>query len=287
MDHNRFPRSVMIFYPEIIFYFKRHKIFSMKENISFQDYEAYTAEDFETWAILSKRQHKLHHGKISQEYIRGFNKLHLDENRIVKIEALSERMTELAGWTLTPVNGLIPTKDFFYMLVNRQYPVTVSIRKPWEIDFSEQPDIFHDIFGHLPLLLNEKFNRFITRYSEVALNYAENERVVEFLGRLYWYTYEMGLIIEDGDCKPYGSAIITSAREIENSEQEHIPKYPFTLDQVFHTPYNPFDLQKEYFVINSFNELFESLTNLEEKIMEHLLITDEAWRRETAKMESI
>lgn len=94
----------------------------------------------------------------------------------------------------------------------------------------------------------------------------------------------MGLIVEDGECKPYGSAIITSAKEIDNSRQHHIPKHPFTLDQVFHTPYNPFDLQKEYFVIHSFNDLFESLVALEEKITEHREISDESWKKREAKL---
>lgn len=243
-----------------------------------QHYNQYTPEDFNTWNTLSLRQEKLNDsGLLSCEYVRGFGKLELDAKRIVRIDELSERMKVLAGWTLLPVKGLIDTRDFFFMLVNKQYPITVSVRKPHELDFSEQPDIFHDIYGHLPLLMNEKFNNFITRYSEIALRHADDERIVVFLGRLYWYTYEMGLIVEEGALKPYGSAIITSAREIENSRNVNTPKYAFGLDHVFHTAYNPFDLQKEYFVVSSFDELSDSLNELEHRIKEHIGITDEDW----------
>lgn len=230
----------------------------------------YSAEDHETWAKLNQRVNLLHDGRVSKTFIDGCRNLDFDRQKIIRLEDLSNRMEAISGWTLIPVSGLIPTMDFFYMLTNKKYPITVSIRKPWEIDFSEQPDIFHDIYGHLPLLLNEKFMQFITTYSKTALDYVHNERAVEFLGRLYWYTYEMGLIAEDGVYKPYGAAIITSANEIRNSKDDRVPKHPYSIDQVFHTPYNPFDLQKEYFVINSFDDLCESMQDLEARIEENL-----------------
>lgn len=242
----------------------------MNKVLMTQNYEMYNQEDHETWTKLNERVNQLHDGRISRAFMESFQKLQFDQKKVVNIEELSQRMCAISGWTLIPVTGLIPTMDFFYMLIQKKYPITVYMRKPWEIDFSEQPDIFHDIYGHLPLLLNDKFIEFITAYSKVALRYAQNEKAVEFLGRLYWYTYEMGLIAEDGEFKPYGAAIITSAKEIENSKDEKIPKHAYDIEQVFHTPYNPFDLQKEYFVINSFDELCESTRDLEQKLRENL-----------------
>ena len=235
-----------------------------------QNYDTYREEDHKTWAILTQRQKKLQSGKISKEYLDGFEQLKLDETRIVKIEELSERLKSLNGWTLIPVTGLIPTRDFFFMILNKQYPITVSIRKPWEIDFSEQPDIFHDVYGHLPLLTNQKFIKFLTAYSIIAFKYVHNQKAIDFLGRLYWFTYEMGLIKEEGENKPYGGAIITSAGEIENISDKKIPKYPFEVNTVFQTPYNPFKLQNEYFIINSFDDLFSSLENIELNLIESL-----------------
>ncbi|HYC29681.1 MAG TPA: hypothetical protein VEB42_12705, partial [Chitinophagaceae bacterium] len=134
-----------------------------------QDYHLYKNEDHATWSTLSKRQEALQRKHISKEYLRGFDHLKLDKDSIVNIDELSQRLESISGWTLLPVTGLIPTKDFFYLLINKKYPVTTVIRKPHEIDFSEQPDIFHDVWGHLPLLTNEKFTRFLTAYSIIAL----------------------------------------------------------------------------------------------------------------------
>jgi len=237
-----------------------------------QDYAAYSSEDHSTWAKLNRKQSNLIRENSSREYLDGFGKLNLDRSHVIKIGEVSERLEEICGWTLVPVTGLIPTKAFFYMLINKRYPVTVSIRKPWEIDFSEQPDIFHDVFGHLPLLASERFSKYLTAYSIIALRYINNERAVELLGRLYWFTYEMGVVLEDGELRSYGGAIITSEREAEQMRNPEIPKHMFDIRKIFQTPYNPNDLQREYFVIPSFDDLFQSVETLEEILIEHLLL---------------
>lgn len=237
-----------------------------------QDYKKYTNEDHETWRLLCERQSKLPADKVSKEYLDGFYKLKIDKTKVANIEEISKRLEAVSGWTLVPVTGLLPTRDFFYMIINKRYPVTVSVRKADEIDFSEQPDIFHDICGHLPLLTNEKFIKFLTAYSIIAIKYASHDRAVDFLGRLYWFTYEMGIILEDGECKPYGGAVITSAEEIANVQDPTISKHEFDIDHIFRTEFTPFSIQKEYFVVNSFDELFNSLEHLESKLMEHLLL---------------
>jgi (S)-3,5-dihydroxyphenylglycine transaminase len=246
----------------------------MTQYIVDQNYENYTEEDHNVWKTLCERQGKLDQGRISRDYLKGFINLEIDREKVVRIEEVSKRLEAISGWTLIPVTGLLPTRDFFYMLINKRYPVTVPIRKPFEIDFSEQPDIFHDICGHLPLLTNEKFTRFLTAYSIIAIKYINHDRAVEFLGRLYWYTYEMGLINEDGQTKPYGGAVITSAEEIENVYKGNIAKYPFDLEHIFKTAYNPFKLQNEYFIINSFDDLFNSLEHLEDTLQRHLLLKE-------------
>lgn len=240
-----------------------------------QNYHLYTEEDHSTWAELCHRQVKLRKGAVSTEYLKGFEEMQLHSERIVDIDELSGRLQQVSGWTLIPVTGLIPTKEFFYMLINKKYPVTISIRKPHEVDFSEQPDIFHDVLGHLPLLTNEKFYRFLTAFSIIALKYVNNERAVEFLGRLYWYTYEMGVINEGGELRPYGGAIITSEEEVTHMRNDATPKHAFDIDHIFRTPYNPFRLQDQYFVINSFDDLFTCLEHLEEKLIANLLLREE------------
>ena len=240
-----------------------------------QKYQEYTTEDHETWRLLCKRQGELDTSKISEQYLDGFSQLQVDKVKIPKIEEVSDRLESISGWTLVPVSGLLPTRDFFYMIINKKYPVTVPVRKPVELDFSEQPDIFHDVCGHLPLLTNEKFIKFLTAFSIIAIKYVKNDRAVEYLGRMYWYTYEMGLINENGESKPYGGAVITSAEEIANVHDKNVPVHKFDIDHIFKTVFNPFKLQNEYFVVDSFDELFNSLESLETKLLEHLLIPEQ------------
>ncbi len=239
-----------------------------------QDYNSYQKEDHDTWALLLKRHKALYKNCVSKEYVNGFNKLRLHESRIVRISEINERLEALSGWNLIPVTGLIPTRDFFYLIVNKKYPVTIFLRKPHEIDFSEQPDLFHDVCGHVPLLTNEKFVKFLTAFSIIALKYAANERAINLLGRLYWFTYEMGIINEENLRKPYGGAIITSAEEINNMNNKEVPIHPFDLDLIFQASFNPYKLQKEYFVIESFDDLFNCLENVETKLIEHLSLPD-------------
>jgi len=235
-----------------------------------QNYLSYTDSDHETWGILCNR-HALLQKKMSKEYIEGFRLLGLEFDKIVNLEVINRLLKEISGWTLLPVTGLVPTRDFFLMIGSKKYPVTISIRKPEELNFSEQPDIFHDVCGHVPLLINEKFTKFLVSLSIIALKYVNNKKAIDFLGRLFWFTYEMGLIREDGEIKPYGGAIITSAQEVENSNSREIPKHRFSVKAVFQQEYSPYKLQNEYFVIESFDDLFNCLDSLEDILIEQLL----------------
>ncbi|HWK05368.1 MAG TPA: aminotransferase class I/II-fold pyridoxal phosphate-dependent enzyme [Puia sp.] len=238
-----------------------------------QVYDSYGAEAHETWRKLVKRHMEYNYKYASKEYKDGFKSLNLDKNKIVRIDELSETLGAISGWSLIPVNGLIPTRDFFFMIINKKYPVTVLIREPYEIDFSSQPDIFHDVFGHVPLLTSEKFYRFLTEFSTLALKYIDDELAVEELGRLYWYTYEMGVIYEDGELMSYGGAILTSNSEVRNVYNKEVPKLPFNVEEIFRTPYDPFQLQKKYFAIDNFDDLFNCMSKLQLKLEQDRLHT--------------
>lgn len=246
----------------------------MKEYLVNQEYQNYVNRDHEIWKKLYNRQCKLSYDRVSKKYLEGFNRLEIDQERIVKIEEVSNLLVSISGWSLVAVNGLLPAKDFFEMIINRKYPVTVSLRKPDELDFSEQPDIFHDICGHLPLLTNEKFAGFLTEYSKIAYKYVSNPNAVDYLARLYWFTYETGLINEDNEVKPYGAAIVTSAKEINNVENAVVKKHAFDIDKIFQTAFTPYSIQKEYFVIDSFDDLFCCIDNLESKLLKHLVLQE-------------
>ncbi|MDH4471666.1 MAG: aminotransferase class I/II-fold pyridoxal phosphate-dependent enzyme [Fluviicola sp.] len=240
-----------------------------------QEYDSYNLEDHQTWEVLCQNQIDYIQKSASQEFLDGFSKLDLDRTNIAKIEELSRNLESVSGWTLVPVTGLLPNRDFFYLLINKKYPVTIHIRKPYEINFSEQPDIFHDVCGHLPLLTNEKFTRFLTAYCIVALKYIHNEKALDLLGKLYWYTYETGLIKKDGAYFPYGGAIITSSEEIENFNRSEIPKHTFDLQHIFRSEFSPYSLQKEYFVIESFDDLFNCIDEIEPTLINYLRIVND------------
>lgn len=233
-----------------------------------QNYSGYKEQDHQTWKILCERQLVLRKENISTAYLTGFQNLELDHNKIAKIDIISSRLKSISGWTLIPVAGLIPTKDFFTMMIDKKYPITVPIRKPSEMDFIDHPDIFHDVCGHVPLLTNLEFVNFLANYSMLALKYLKDDRAVNILGRLYWFTCEMGVIVEQGEYKAYGGAVITSAQEIVNINNRNAPKYPFSINQILNTTFDYSRLQTEYFVINSYDELFNSLTDLEEHVLE-------------------
>jgi phenylalanine-4-hydroxylase len=235
-----------------------------------QNYSGYQEEDHQTWKTLCGRQLVLRKENISTAYLTGFKNLELDHSRIARIDVISSRLKSISGWTLIPVAGLIPTRDFFTMMIDKKYPITVSIRKPWQMDFIDHPDIFHDVCGHVPLLTNLEFVNFLANYSLLALKYLDDDRAVNILSRLYWFTCEMGVIVEQGAYKAYGGAVITSAQEIVNINNTNVPKYPFTLDQILNTSFDYSQLQTEYFVINSYDELFNSLINLEKHLLEHI-----------------
>jgi phenylalanine-4-hydroxylase len=231
-----------------------------------QDYSTYTATDHKVWSKLYSRQSKLVLNKASKEFKKGFTMVSMDPLHVPDLEILNTNIHKVSDWTLVPVTGLIPNREFFVLLSKCLFPVTISMRSESEIDFSELPDIFHDIYGHVPMLVNKCFCDFMKEYSRIALEYMDDDKVVVYLERLYWYTLEMGLIKENNDLKAYGAAILTSAGEIDNFLNPSVVKRPFELREVFTSAYNNLQLQKQYFMIDSFDILFESLKEVRETL---------------------
>lgn len=227
-----------------------------------QIYSSYDEIDQNTWSALVKNHLDFNFQKCSSEYQEGFLKLELDTQRIMNIADLSERLKLISGWTLTPVEGFIPPELFFNLLLKKVYPVTVLLRKPEDLNFSEQPDIFHDIYGHVPLLTNDKFCSFLKHLSDLALDFIDNDLAIKYLTRLYWFTFETGVIREGGTLKPYGGAIITSRAEIKRVDDCYNDIQPFDIIRIFDTEFDPYKLQNVYFYINSFDSLFELTDNL-------------------------
>ncbi|MCW3072410.1 MAG: Aromatic amino acid hydroxylase protein [Bacteroidetes bacterium] len=228
-----------------------------------QNYERYTQEDHEIWSVLYERQTKLLKKYVNREFLEGLEMLQLDPAKVANIDEVSERLFKISGWSLVPAVGLLSHKDFFFLLHEKKFPITVNMRKRHELEFSELPDIFHDIYGHVPMLVNKTFCDFMEKFSTIAMNNFEDETIVTGLGRLYWFTLEMGLIQENDETKVYGGAILTSSNEIDNIFNNETKRSVFDMQAVINSDYDNLKLQKEYFIINSFKQLIVALNEFE------------------------
>ena len=221
-----------------------------------QDYASYTAADHDTYRRLYERQRALLPGLASQAFIDALPSLGASD-RIPRFEEVNERLYKATGWELVGVPGLIPEVPFFTLLANRKFPVTDWIRKPEEFEYIVEPDIFHDLFGHVPLLFNPVFADYVQRYGQGGLK-AQGLGSCEMLSRLYWYTIEFGLIREAGQLRAYGAGILSSSGELAYSVQSPEPqRIPLQLERTMRTGYKIDTYQQTYFVIDSFEQLFE------------------------------
>lgn len=221
-----------------------------------QDYASYTDADHDTYRRLYERQRALLPGLASQAFIDALPSLGASD-RIPRFEEVNERLVKATGWELVGVPGLIPEVPFFTLLANRKFPVTDWIRKPEEFEYIVEPDIFHDLFGHVPLLFNPVFADYVQRYGQGGLK-AQGLGSCEMLSRLYWYTIEFGLIREAGQLRAYGAGILSSSGELAYSVQSPEPqRIPLALERTMRTRYKIDTYQQTYFVIDSFEQLFE------------------------------
>lgn len=221
-----------------------------------QDYAAYTPQDHDTYRRLYARQSALLPGRASEAFIAALPSLGASD-RIPRFDEINERLQRATGWEIVGVPGLIPEVPFFTLLASRKFPVTDWIRTPEEFDYIVEPDIFHDLFGHVPLLFNPVFADYVQRYGQGGLK-AHGLGACEMLSRLYWYTIEFGLIRERGAMRAYGAGILSSSGELEYSVNSPEPqRLPLRLERTMRTRYKIDTYQQTYFVIDSFEQLFE------------------------------
>ena len=211
-----------------------------------QDYARYTEQDHDTYRRLYARQSALLPGLASEAFIAALPSLGA-QDRIPRFDEVNGRLRTATGWEIVGVPGLIPEVPFFTLLANRKFPVTDWIRTPEEFDYIVEPDIFHDLFGHVPLLFNPVFADYVQRYGQGGLK-AERLGACEMLSRLYWYTIEFGLIREAGALRAYGAGILSSSGELPYSVQSSAPqRRPLQLERTMRTRYK----------IDSFQDLFD------------------------------
>lgn len=220
-----------------------------------QGWEHYTREEHATWDTLFQRQTKLLPGRASDAYLKGLDALKLSEAGIPNFEELSDRLSRLTGWRVVAVPGLVPDDVFFDHMANRRFVAGNFIRRPDQLDYLQEPDVFHDVFGHVPMLADPVFADYLEAYGKGGQRAMQHD-ALKWLGRLYWYTVEFGLIAETEGLRIYGSGIVSSFAESKFALDDPSPnRIAFDLARVMRTEYRIDDFQQNYFVIPSFDEL--------------------------------
>jgi phenylalanine-4-hydroxylase len=220
----------------------------------------FTAEENETWKILFERQMKIVGSRACKEFITGLQKLNLPHDRIPQCEEISAKLFAETGWSVAPVAAVIPLEIFFGLLANRQFPAATFIRTREDLDYLQEPDIFHEYFGHCPLLTNAAYADFVQWYGEHALK--TNKKAQSYLGRLFWYTIEFGLIQSDEGLRIFGGGILSSYAETFYALESETPlRLDFDIDKMLATPYRYDEIQTTYFVLNNIAQLFELKTD--------------------------
>ena len=225
-----------------------------------QPWDDYSATDHDVWRQLYERQRELLVGRACDEFLAAQDAMGMSPDRIPKFADMDAALREATGWTLVGVEGLLPELDFFDHLANRRFPVTWWIRRPDQVDYIEEPDLFHDLFGHVPLLMNPLFADYMAAYGRGGVKaHAIGPEALQHLTRLYWYTVEFGLIRQHDGLRIYGSGIVSSKGESIHCLESAAPnRIGFDLERIMRTRYRIDTFQKTYFVIDSFEQLIDA-----------------------------
>jgi len=220
-----------------------------------QGWEQYSAEQHATWRTLFERQTKLLPGRACNEFVQGMRDLPISADQIPDFRRLSDVLMTRTGWQVVAVPGLVPDEVFFEHLASRRFPSGHFIRKPNELDYLEEPDVFHDVFGHVPMLMNPAIAAYIQAYGEGGLR-AQRLGKLTNLARAYWYTIEFGLLQQSDGLRIYGAGIASSYTESVFALDDPSPnRIRFDLERVMRTNYRIDDFQESYFVISDVDEL--------------------------------
>jgi phenylalanine-4-hydroxylase len=222
-----------------------------------QGWERYTPAQHATWATLYARQARLLQGRACDEYLRGLAELPIWPERIPDFRRLSDALAQRTGWQVVAVPGLAPDEVFFDHLAHRRFPSGNFIREPHELDYLEEPDVFHDVFGHVPMLMNPVIADYIQAYGEGGLRARALGRLTQ-LARVYWYTVEFGLVQQHDGLRIYGAGIASSASESVFALDDASPhRVGFDLPRVMRTRFRIDDFQETYFVVRHLDDLLE------------------------------
>ncbi|MBU6123431.1 phenylalanine 4-monooxygenase [Hymenobacter siberiensis] len=232
-----------------------------------QDYARYTADDQWVWRILFERQMQVLPTAASRRFLEGLPRIHFQAGCIPDFAATNPLLEQATGWNLVAVPGIVDDRTFFALLAVRRFPATTWLRTPAQLDYLEEPDMFHDVFAHVPLLTDPFFADFLQAVGILALRHLHDPYAVELLSRLYWFTVEFGLITEAGTLRIYGAGILSSAGETRYCLSDGTARRPFDVAHILATPYVKDRMQDVYFVIDSYEQLVASVPALEAELL--------------------
>jgi phenylalanine-4-hydroxylase len=229
-------------------------------NVVEQPWSSYSDEEHAVWATLFERQQKLLVGRASEVFLRNQQTMGMSPDKIPKFDDLNRALSTTTGWQIIGVEGLLPEIDFFEHLANRRFPVTWWIRRREQLDYLAEPDLFHDLFGHVPLLMEPVFADYMQAYGRGGVKaHAIGPDAIAQLARLYWYTVEFGLIREAGGLRIYGAGILSSKGESIYCLDSEVPNHlGFDLERIMRTRYGIDHYQRNYFVIDSYEQLMQA-----------------------------
>jgi phenylalanine-4-hydroxylase len=231
-----------------------------------QDWAAYTPEQHATWAELVRRRMPALAEHACQEYLDGFHQIGLREDSIPDLAQVNQRLNLRTGWNATPVSGFLPPDAFFEMLAARQFPTTTWLRSRESLEYTPEPDIFHDVFGHVPMHAHPVFADFLQHYGRVCAALTDKDKL-ERMGRLFWFTVEFGVIRQQGKIKLYGSGLISSHGESNYVVAGGPEIRDFNLDQVLAQQFIVSEMQKVLYAVDSFDQIYEAAQEAERRLV--------------------
>ena len=231
-----------------------------------QDWSVYTPEQHAVWAELVSRRMPQLKEHACEEYLDGFDQIGLREDAIPNLTEVNKRLGPRTGWNATPVSGFLPPDAFFEMLAARQFPTTTWLRNRESLEYTPEPDIFHDVFGHVPMHAHPVFADFLQQYGRVCAGLIHDKDKLERMGRLFWFTVEFGVIRQKGKIKLYGSGLISSHGESTHVINNGPEIRDFDLDAVLNQEFLVSEMQKVLYAVESFDQIYEAAKEAERRL---------------------
>lgn len=231
-----------------------------------QDWTAYTPEQHSVWAELVRRRMPQLRQHACKEYLDGFEQIGLREDRLPDLKAVSARLQPRTGWQSTPVSGFLPPDAFFEMLSARMFPTTTWLRGRDSLEYTPEPDIFHDVFGHVPMHAHPVFGDFLQHYGQVCASLMKDPVALERMGRVFWFTVEFGVIRQGGELKVYGSGLISSHGECTRVLAGGCEVRDFNLDAVMNQEFDTGAMQPVLYAVDSFEQIYEATKEAEVRL---------------------